>query len=129
MRILKKYKSIRRIPLIDKIEEMYLAEKGIIKKMLKKINVGGLNWDIIQEDDDDNYMKCRVDHEKQVNVFVQNSLSMDDNIIPGKIFKCAELFHSNKYPIIIIEDRNGGGYPTQSYLMIQLFQMRAVERT
>ena len=94
----------------------------------KPENENKIKWDIIHQESR-YYMKCRVDKDHQVNVFVQNSFIMDDKIVPGKIFKCAQLFHSNNYPIIIIEDRNDGGYPTQSYLMIQLFQMREVERT
>ena len=47
----------------------------------------------------------------------------------GKIIKCAKLFHTNNYPIIIIETENLGGDPALAYLQIQLFQMREVERT
>ena len=128
LRILKKYKSPMRMPMLDEIKDLFLLKKGIKKEKLKVKNENKIKWDVIYEEDRD-YMKCRVDDENKVNVFVQNTFNMDNNIVPGKIFKCAELFHSNNYPIIIIEDRNGGGYPTQSYLMIQLFQMREVERT
>ena len=128
LRMLKKYKYSSRMPMLEDIKELFLLKKGIKKKKLKVKNDNQIKWDVIHEEDRD-YLKCRVDNAHQVNVFVQNSLYMDNNIIPGKIFKCAQLFHSNNYPIIIIEDRNGGGYPTQSYLMIQLFQMREVERT
>ena len=76
-----------------------------------------------------NFIKCRVDSNNSVNVFVQNTFSLDYGIAAGKIFQCAELFHSNNYPIILIEDTNNGGNPALSYLMIQLFQMREVERT
>lgn len=128
IRMLKKYKSPKRMPMLEDIKEMFLLKKGIRKKKLKAENETKIKWDVIHQEDM-KYMKCRVDKDNQVNVFVQNSLYMDYRIIPGKIFKCAQLFHSNNYPIIIIEDRNGGGYPFQSYLMIQLFQMREVERT
>ena len=124
LRMLKKYKSLRLMPMINDIKEMYLLKKGIKKKLTKN----EIKWDVIYKEFI-YYMKCRVDHDKKVNVFVQNSLYMDNEIVYGKIFECAKLFHSNRYPIIIIEDRNAGGFPTQSYLMIQLFQMREVERS
>ena len=64
-----------------------------------------------------------------MNVFVQNSFDLNYESSAGLIFKCAELFHSNNYPIIIIENKNEGGDPKLAYLMIQLFQMREVERS
>ena len=87
-----------------------------------------INWDILYEEGD-GYIKCRVDDKKEVNVFVQNSFYLKYGIAAGLIFKCAELFHLNKYPIIIIEDQNDGGDPRLAYLIIQLFQMRGVERS
>ena len=86
-----------------------------------------IEWDILYEEEK-GYIKCRVDNEKEMNVFVQDSFYLAPSAA-GIIFKCAELFHLNNYPIIIIEDQNGGGDQRLSYLMIQLFQMRTVERS
>ena len=75
------------------------------------------------------FLKCKVDNDNKFNVVIQNSFNLESKDTTEKIFKCAELFHSNNYPIIIIETKNGGGNPNLSLLMIQLFQMREVERT
>ena len=131
LKTIKKYKSLRLLPPIDDIKKKYIYMKGIKQKSneeKEKEEESKLKWDVFFEEYGD-YMKCRIDNDKKVNVFVQNNLYMDYPTYYGKILECAKLFHTNNYPIIIIEDRNGGGYPTLSYLMIQLFQMREVERT
>jgi hypothetical protein len=47
----------------------------------------------------------------------------------GIIFQCADLFHTNEYPLIIIESNNGGGI-AQIYMMLhQLLQIRTVDRS
>ena len=89
-----------------------------------------INWDIIY-DNNNQYFKCRVDNVHKANVFVQNSFSISGGKFREakvKIIQCAKLFHTNKYPIIIIESKNTGGNPILASLMIQLFQMREVER-
>lgn len=58
---------------------------------------------MFDEDDKNEYLKCRVDKEKEVNVVVQTSFSLDDEMGIYKIMQCSRLFHSNPYPIIIIE--------------------------
>ena len=123
---LKKYKNIRYLPSLEEIKNQFLNKK----KLKNKVNneEKKIDWDIYYQENK-NFIKCRVDNKKEVNVFVQNTFSLKYEIAAGKIFQCAELFHLNNYPIILIEDKNSGGDPSLSYLMIQLFQMREVERT
>ena len=112
-------------PSIEEIEENFLIYKGI-KEPKKVIKENIINWDI-EYWQKDQYIKCRVDDKNQVNVFVQNSFYLNLKEVSEKIFDCAKLFHSNNYPIIIVETKNGGGYPKIAFLMIQLFQIREVE--
>ena len=123
---LKKNKKMRYLPTLEEIKDKFYFEK----KMRNSINneETKIEWDIYYNENK-YFIKCRVDQENEVNVFVQNTFNLDYGNAVGNIFKCAELFHSNNYPLIIIESENGGGYPTISYLMIQLFQIREVERT
>ena len=117
----------KKIPPIKEIKENFLIHKGINKpkKILKENKV---EWDVIHEEKN-GFLKCKVDNDNKFNVVIQNSFNLESKDTTEKIFKCAELFHSNNYPIIIIETKNGGGNPNLSLLMIQLFQMREVERT
>ena len=61
-------------------------------------------------------LKCKVDKDNNMNVIYQNSFKFekigeeDNLIIASKILdKCFENFDKNNYPIIVIEDLNGGG--------------------
>ena len=112
-------------PSIEEIEENFLIHKGI-KKPKKEIKENKINWDI-EYIENNNYLKCKSDETNQVNVFAQNSFDFNFEAASEKIFDCAKLFHTNNYPIIIIESKIGGGNPKLAYLMIQLFQMREVE--
>ena len=80
-----------------------------------------VTWDI----NIDNHIKCKVDHDKKVNVIYQNSFK-PDNSDPLGIIKnisyCHGNFSSNDYPLIVIESLNGGGYAQLSKLMQQLVQ-------
>ena len=70
-----------------------------------------------------NGFKCRVDEINQVNVFVQNTFSFNENQnITELIYNCSKLFHSNKYKIIGIESRNEGGDGKISVYLQQLLQ-------
>ena len=113
-----------KIPKLDKIKENFLIYKGI--KNQKKLMVQSkISWDIIYDetvDVEEKYFKCKVDNNNKINVFIQNSFDLEYNSASVQIFKCAKLFHSNDYPILIIETKNGGGDPKLSLLIIQLFQ-------
>ena len=120
------------IPSFEEVQEKYLEYKGLKKKEIKlKNNEEKIEWKITIKDpeDEEGYMKCRVDTENEVNVVLQTSFHFDYYLGILKIFKCAELFHTNDYPIIIIESLNGGGVAQLYMTMHQLFQMRTVDRT
>ena len=117
------------------LRQVFLNENSNINELKdikteKEMTETNINWDIIY-DNNNKYFKCRVDNVHKANVFVQNSFSVSGGKFREakvKIIQCAKLFHTNKYPIIIIESKNTGGNPILASLMIQLFQMREVER-
>ena len=78
----------------------------------------------------DNYLKCRVDEKHKKNVFLQTSFSFDsyENALYIMV-KCSELFYSNNYQIIGIEDLNGGGYASLYEIWHQLIQQKTLDKT
>ena len=95
----------------------------------EKPKIGSIYWDLKKEENDE-FIKCRVDKYKNVNVLIQNTFKIGENIneLISLAFGCSKLFHSNNYPIIIIETNNDGGKPELAMLMIQLLQLRQVEK-
>ena len=113
---------------INENDNNALPQKDLNSK--EKVSKTGIEWKI-EYINGNNFFKCRVDEINKVNVLIQNSFSVNGGKYGEakiKIIQCAKLFHSNSYPIIIIESKNNGGNPNLALLMIQLFQMRAVER-
>ena len=121
-----------KLPDIEEVKEKYLIHKGIEKekqeKIFKSINEEKINWNITLYANQNEYLKCRVDDENEVNVVVQNTFLLNYHLGILKIIQCAKLFHTNNYPILIIESLNGGGSVILYIFMHQLFQMRTVDR-
>ena len=121
--------EIINIPSINEIRDKYLIHKGIKKVVLKDNKKEEIEWNITIFNDKDQYIKCRVDEKNKVNVVLQTTFSVDYILGIAKIIECAKLFHTNEYPIIIIESKNGGGFGQLYMIMHQLFQMRTVDRS
>ena len=119
------------LPSFEEVKKKYFEYKGILtKKRTLKTNEEKINWNItINEPNDVNkYIKCRIDEKNKVNVVVQTTFGLNLYLGFLKIIQCAELFHTNNYPIIIIESFNGGGKALLYIIMHQLFQMRTLDR-
>ena len=84
-------------------------------------------WDIETQDGN---LKCRVDKENNYNVFLQTSFGFSsiDNAIEVMI-KCADLFYSNNYKIIGIENKNGGGIASLYEVWHQLIQQKTLDKS
>ena len=92
-------------------------------------NKNDIQWDYIVKDQIDNDgIKCRVDNDNQVNVFVQQTFTLDLTTASDTIRKCALLFYSNDYPIIGIENLNGGGLVILAQIFHQLMQIKIQDR-
>ena len=120
--------DIINIPFINEIRDKYLIYKGKKKIILKEDKKEEIEWNV-SISSDSGFIKCKVDEKNEVNVVLQTTFSVNYYLGIAKIIECAKLFHTNAYPIIIIESKNGGG-TIQLYLMMhQLFQMRTVDRS
>ena len=116
----------------NKIKNIFKFEK----KKSNKFNIHTLKHEYIQTNNNitwdyndilNNYFKCRVDNNNQVNVFVQNSfhykLWNDFEYAMDLFYNCSELFYSNDYPIIGIQNNNGGGFGILGVYLSQLLQI------
>ena len=95
-----------------------------MKSNLKENKENTIEWDYSSKD---GQIKCRVDKNNSLNVFVQNSFSFTGkSYINGKeiIENCTELFYSNDYQIVGIESYNGGGTCKISYYFQELLQVK-----
>ena len=100
----KSFKNNIPFPKFEEIEKRFKIKKGLINKLKDDKDM----WDLQSEDET---IKCRVDNENQVNVFYQSSFGPEDfNNYEDIMYKCFSKFYSNDFKIIVIEDRNGGGY-------------------
>ena len=113
--------------LFNEFKNNYYKKKGLIKKnldvykmvklFLNKNNILkdsiNVKWD---KSTDGEELKCKVDDANQFNVIYQNNFVFEnraqkdgDDIAKDVLDNCFKNFNKNKYPIIIIEDYNGGG--------------------
>ena len=119
------------LPSFEEIKAKYFEYKGFNKKgKILKENLEKIDWNITINDPDkeNKYIKCRVDDKNKVNVILQNSFRFEYLQRLPKMIQCAEMLHTNNYPIIIIESFNGGGSAFSYMTMHQLLQMRTVDR-
>ena len=126
MKIRKKTYTSPLKPSMDEIKESFLISKGL-KTKLKTESPEKIEWNVTLGQSS-RMFKCRVDEEKKVNVIVQTSFSLQIEKFIGSILECSKLFHSNEYPVIIIESLNGGGYAIAPLILHQVLNMRTTNR-
>ena len=85
-----------------------------------------VDWDInLSHIEENNIFKCRIDEKNKVNVIYQNTFHYKNKSeVKGKMIKCVRSFLNNKYPVIIIESKNGGGYVSVYSVLLQIIQPR-----
>ena len=90
------------------IEKKY---KNIKNNIIEQNEKNAIDWDYKTKKE--NGIKCKVDRENGVNVFVQSTFEFFDetdyNNALEVINNCTEDFYQNEYPIVGIESNNGGG--------------------
>ena len=83
-----------------------------------QINDETIRWDYNYS----SFYKCRVDHEKKINVnFISyfGSENIKDYLFET-IINCVELFDKNKYPVILIISNNPGGQVFIAQVLLEL---------
>lgn len=78
----------------------------------------------------DGIFKCLKDNINEVNAYYINSFSSADiEDFIGVLANCAKLFDENPYPVIVINEQNGGGSVILSSLFQEVLQPDMVSRT
>ena len=81
--------------------------------------VNEITWDYLSFSPPNNILKCRVDDKNKMNVFFINGFaSSNQKEFVDVLFACKTTFDGNEYPIVVIDDFNGGG----SFILSALFQ-------
>ena len=111
------------IPNILHSRKLFLKKKGL----LLEDGANDISWDFSTSD---GKLKCRVDESKRYNVFLQTSFSFENTEEAIYVMiKCADLFYSNDYKIIGIENQNGGGSAVLYEVWHQLIQQKILGKT
>ena len=97
--------------------------KGLIKEAPKATII---DW--TYQTPEENGIKCRVDEDNKVNIFVQGSFSIDDEIAQQVMYNCTRDFYKNNYRIIGIQNRDGGGWAHLCLIFHQLVQVKTQDR-
>ena len=106
------------IPTIFELEEKYNSIKNSENRFLQNTN-----WNITFE----NSLKLKVDEKNKVNVIYQSSF-MFTSLPNAKKFleQMNQILSSNKYPIIVIESYNSGGYVDIALLLQKILNYNLV---
>ena len=133
LKVVKNQNAYSEIPSFDDIKDEFLAFKGLKQKKINLKNEKNekIKWDILYDETENGfhkYFKCRYDEKNKVNVLIQNSFNLNFFNTSEKALDCARLFYSNEYPLIIIQDNNGGGILNLAQLMNQILQIRIANR-
>ena len=105
--------------ILDIKHKFYEMKQNLIEK-----TESAIQWDYSTHD---NGIKCRVDEDYGLNVFIQNTfyyIGDDYQKAMDFVENCTELFYSNDYPIVGIESYNGGGTCKLSYYFQELLQVK-----
>jgi len=116
---LEKYNDNIFQPSILDIYQKY-EEQIKLENNLKKNN---LNWTSFYKK-----IKYRVDNDNKFNVIVQNSFNFKEENIIEFLGKMMEEFSKNNYPIIVIQDLNGGGLIYYSSLLQKVLNYNSAKK-
>ena len=111
--------------LIARSEKLYrkLKRKPHFQVDNKKVSLSNSNsnWEYNYRD----YIACRVDNINKINIYGVTSFSSDTSYQYAEtIKKCTFLFDKNKFPIIVVNVFNGGGYVYNSQYLLELLSPR-----
>ena len=107
---------------IFQLKKLFKKQKGVLLKESKN----SIKWDFETRD---GKLKCKFDEKFKYNIFLQSSFSFSSfNDALDVMIKCSELFYSNEYKIIGIENKNGGGSAALYIIWHQLIQPKTISK-
>jgi len=111
------YKKLK----LSKLQKEFNKYMNISNNKSYKYERAKLNWDLQYDNNINNILKCKVDELNKVNIYHIESFSTDNHKLYKETFlNCVSLFDKNKYPIVVILNKNSGGYADLSKLMLEL---------
>ena len=97
-------------------DDYYVAE---VEKEKEKQKVS-LSTDNYWKYNFNDFIACRVDDDKKINMYGLTSFGNDSNVeYVRTVKKCTKLFDENTYPIIIVNVLNGGGLVLNSHFLLE----------
>ena len=91
---------------------------------INSLNGSSISWKDWNYTTPDNFFKCRVDKENELNVYFIRSFAPGANSTYDKftntIINCAKLFDENDFKTILINSMNGGGYVAISEFLLNM---------
>ena len=100
----------------DKIYRKLIKNSNLNNEKRKTYSINDESWDYSFS----NYFACRVDKEKEINIFAISSFGVNlDNKYPETIKKCVKLIDTNNYPVILVNIMNGGGLVTNAQYLLE----------
>jgi hypothetical protein len=116
-----KYTNFNHKLKLSKLEKEYNKYPNAYEMKNNNQDKKDIKWDYHYNNDISNVLKCRTDEINKVNVYyIQSFISDNKKLYVESFLNCVSLFDKNKYPIIVILNKNDGGYPDLAKLMIEL---------
>ncbi|MCQ2816157.1 MAG: hypothetical protein MJ252_02715 [archaeon] len=108
------------VNILEALDKFYKTKSPKNKVFVNKKLKEPIKWEYVGEE---GKLKCRIDSTNKVNVYYQNSFSFNDmDNYYSTLKNCLYLFDGNVYPIVIIQDHNGGGAEEVTFSMQELIQ-------
>ena len=110
----------------EALEELKKIDiKKIVAQPAKRALTEG-GWDYATKD---GILKCREENDNEMNVYYINSFSSEDvDDFIRVLTNCARMFDMNSYPIVVINEKNGGGIAHLSTIFQETLQPDMVTR-
>ena len=107
---------------LSKLQKEFNKFMNISEKKFNIKEKANINWDFQYENNNtNNILKCKIDELNKVNVYYIQSFSNNNHVLYKESFlNCVSLIDKNNYPIIVILNKNDGGYSDLSKLLLEL---------
>ena len=106
---------------LSKLQKEFYRHMNISERKTSIKENSNIIWDLQYDNKTNNILKCKIDEYNKVNVYYIQSFSNINHLSYKESFlNCVSLFDKNNYPIIVILNKNDGGYADLSKLTLEL---------